>query len=70
MNSLTTTEIVDFLWNNPFIAADSRRRSTSATGLLFLHGGIHLWQDTLTGETGKWINQQQGVSFAMSLGPV
>jgi hypothetical protein len=27
---------------------------------LFLHGGIHLWQGSTTGETGKWTNQQQG----------
>lgn len=55
-----TTEIVDFFWNNPFDPADAEIRSSRATGLLFLHGGIHLWQDSVTGETGKWTNQQQG----------
>jgi hypothetical protein len=60
MNNLSTTEIVDFLWNNPFKPADTDLRSSSTTGLLFVHGGIHLWHDSLTGETGKWTNQQQG----------
>jgi hypothetical protein len=60
MNNLSATEIVDFLWNNPFNSTDIELRSASATGIVFLHGGIHLWQDTLTGETGKWTNQRQG----------
>lgn len=60
MSSLIATDIADFLWNNPFNPADTQLRSNSTTGLLFLHGGIHLWQDTLTGETGKWTNQQHG----------
>ncbi len=60
MNSLGTTEIVDFFWNNPFSPSDTRTASASATRLLFLHGGIHLWQDTVTGATGKWKNQQPG----------
>lgn len=60
MNDLSAAEIVDFFWNNPFNPADTELRSTSATGLVFLHGGIHLWQDTRTGETGKWTNQRQG----------
>lgn len=55
-----TTEILDFFWNNPFEPSDTEIRSTTATGLLFLHGGIHLWHDAVTGETGKWTNQQQG----------
>jgi hypothetical protein len=60
MNTLSTTDIVDFLWNNPFNAADADLRPNSTTGLLFVHGGIHLWHDSRTGESGKWTNQQQG----------
>jgi Domain of unknown function (DUF4917) len=60
MNNRAAAEIVDFFWNNPFDPVDTELRSTSASGLVFLHGGIHLWQDTLTGETGKWTNQRQG----------
>ncbi|CPS07006.1 DUF4917 family protein [Mycobacteroides abscessus] len=60
MNNLSSTEIVDFLWNNPFNPADANLRSGGATGLLFLHGGIHLWHDSLSGESGKWTYQQQG----------
>ncbi|MBU9762246.1 DUF4917 family protein [Mycobacterium sp. TNTM28] len=55
-----STEIVDFFWNNPFDPLDTEIHSATATGLLFLHGGIHLWHDSVTGETGKWTNQQQG----------
>ncbi|BBZ50282.1 DUF4917 family protein [Mycobacterium heidelbergense] len=60
MDNQTTTEIVDFLWNNPFDPLDSEIWSASATGLVFLHGGIHLWQNSATGESGKWTNQQPG----------
>lgn len=31
------------------------------TGLYYLHGGVHLWQDDLTGRTGKWVNNGQGL---------
>ena len=30
------------------------------TGLLYLHGGVHLWQDSATGTTGKWTGRDQG----------
>jgi Domain of unknown function (DUF4917) len=60
MGNLDTTGIVDFFWNNPFDPSNTGLKSARLTGLLFLHGGIHLWLDSVTGETGKWTNQEQG----------
>jgi hypothetical protein len=48
----------DFFWShhNTFSLADSDL-SAGRTGLLYLHGGVHLWQDSVTGYTGKWTRQ-------------
>ncbi len=48
----------DFFWShhNTFSLADSDL-SPGRTGLLYLHGGVHLWQDSVTGYTGKWTRQ-------------
>jgi hypothetical protein len=51
----------DFFWSpqNTFNPADCEL-SPSRTGLLYLHGGVHLWQDSATGYTGKWRRQSGG----------
>jgi len=55
MDNRTTTNIGDFFWNHAhtFDTTDTERTS-GRTGLLYLHGGVHLWQDVATGEAGKW----------------
>jgi Domain of unknown function (DUF4917) len=53
--------IKDFFWsyqntfdvNNPIV-------EEGKTGLLYLHGGLHLWQDSYNGQTGKWTNRSGG----------
>lgn len=50
-----TTNIVDLFWaGGRFDPADCDVRSSEATRVLYLHGGLHLWQDDETGENGKW----------------
>lgn len=51
----------DFFWSqsNTFNAADCEL-SLARTGLLYLHGGVHLWQDSATGYTGKWTRRSVG----------
>jgi hypothetical protein len=58
----------DFFWShhNTFALADSDL-SPGRTGLLYLHGGVHLWQDSLTGYTGKWTRQSTGRNLLSSL---
>lgn len=51
----------DFFWSNHnmFSLADCDL-SAARTGLLYLHGGLHLWQDSITGYTGKWTRRSGG----------
>lgn len=51
----------DFFWShhNTFSLADCGL-SPARTGLLYLHGGVHLWQDSATGYTGKWTRHSGG----------
>jgi hypothetical protein len=51
----------DFFWSgqNTFNPADCEL-SPTRTGLLYLHGGVHLWRDSRTGYTGKWTRQSGG----------
>lgn len=51
-----TTNIVDLFWatGSRFDPTDTAVRSSRATRMLYLHGGLHLWQDDQTGENGKW----------------
>lgn len=53
-------DIVDLFWapGNTFDPSDTVVRSGTATRVLYLHGGIHLWQDDQTGENGKWTHGQ------------
>lgn len=52
------TNIVDYFWatGSRFDPTDTAVRSSRATCVHYLHGGIHLWQDDQTGENGKWTN--------------
>ena len=47
--------IRDFFWSddNTFDISDAGL-GDDLTGLLYLHGGLHLWQDSESGQTGKW----------------
>ncbi len=50
-----TTNIVDLFWaGDRFDPANCDVWSSQATRVLYLHGGLHLWQDDQTGENGKW----------------
>lgn len=51
-----STNIVDLFWatGTRFDPTDTVVRSSRATRVLYLHGGLHLWQDDRTGENGKW----------------
>jgi hypothetical protein len=53
--------IGDFFWtsNGTFDATDADLM-TGRTGLLYLHGGVHLWQDSRAGQVGKWTSQTSG----------
>jgi hypothetical protein len=51
----------DFFWShqNTFSPADCAL-SPTRTGLVYSHGGVHLWQDSVSGYTGKWTRQSGG----------
>ncbi len=51
----------DYFWSsqNTFNIADCELAS-ARTGLVYLHGGVHLWQDSVTGSTGKWTRRSGG----------
>jgi hypothetical protein len=47
--------IRDFFWSDDHtFDSDNADLAEGTTGLLYLHGGLHLWQDSKTGRTGKW----------------
>jgi Domain of unknown function (DUF4917) len=47
--------IRDLFWSDDHtFDADNAELSEGSTGLLYLHGGLHLWQDSISGRTGKW----------------
>jgi len=49
------TNIVDLFWaGDRFDPDNTKVWSSRATRVLYLHGGLHLWQDDQTGENGKW----------------
>jgi hypothetical protein len=61
--------IRDFFWSddNTFDISDATL-AEDTTGLLYLHGGIHLWQDSKSGRTGKWTTKRgSGVTLLTSL---
>jgi hypothetical protein len=61
--------IRDFFWSddNTFDIDDAILEEDS-TGLLYLHGGLHLWQDSKSGRTGKWTTTKgSGVTLLRSL---
>lgn len=53
--------IKDFFWSyqNSFDIKNAIVEE-GTTGLLYLHGGLHLWQDSYNGRTGKWTNRSGG----------
>jgi Domain of unknown function (DUF4917) len=58
MENTETTLIGDYFWghHNTFDPTNAELTS-ERTGLLFLHGEVHLWQDSDTGQSGKWTVQ-------------
>jgi hypothetical protein len=52
--------IKDFFWaeENTFDINDATFEE-GKTGLFYLHGGLHLWQDSQSGRTGKWIKNSK-----------
>jgi hypothetical protein len=55
MYCVDKVDIKDFFWNQlVFDPTDTNVHSHSTARVHYLHGGIHLWQDDRTGESGKW----------------
>lgn len=56
-------QIADFFWSNGNHSFDPSRSDLFGgwTGIYFLHGGVHLWQDDTTGLTGKWTSSGGGL---------
>lgn len=50
--------IADFFWGaGHSFDPDMTDVHAGFTALYFLHGGVHLWQNMITGVVGKWTNQ-------------
>ena len=61
--------IRDFFWSyeNTFDVNDTAL-GNDTSALLYLHGGLHLWQDSISGRTGKWTTKRgSGVTLLTSL---
>ena len=61
MDTTSPTYIGDYFWSpgwrfDPYDCGLAPGR----TGVLYLHGGVHLWQETATGVTGKWTQGNEG----------
>jgi hypothetical protein len=54
--------IRDLFWShhNTFDINNATLDEHGGTGLLYLHGGLHLWQDSQSGLTGKWTSRAGG----------
>ncbi|WP_205474451.1 DUF4917 family protein [Nocardioides sp. SYSU D00038] len=50
--------MIDFFWaaGRQFDPDNVGVRSANATRVFYLHGGLHLWQDDMTDDNGKWTN--------------
>ena len=51
-----SANVVDFFWNRGgiFRITNVAIYDEDSTAIYYLHGGLHLWQDDSTGESGKW----------------
>jgi hypothetical protein len=55
MQSHPRAPVGDFFWNAATIFDPTDvGLATGRTGILYLHGGLHLWVNDLTGQSGKW----------------
>jgi Domain of unknown function (DUF4917) len=61
--------IRDFFWSDHHtFDSDDADLEEGSTGLLYLHGGLHLWQDSESDQTGKWTTTKgSGVTLLKSL---
>ncbi|MEC4841098.1 DUF4917 family protein [Mycobacteroides chelonae] len=61
MDNTSPTYIGDYFWapDSAFDSSDCGL-AQGRTGVLYLHGGVHLWQESTTGLTGKWTQGRQG----------
>jgi len=59
----------DLFWGtgNTFDMTNTALRGT-ATVILYLHGGLHLYQDSVTGATGKWSGTDSLLNLSSRLG--
>lgn len=50
---------VDFFWtgDGTFDVTNVEVWDSAATACYHLHGGLHLWQDNITGDNGKWLSE-------------
>lgn len=54
--------IADFFWSHGgTFDPDNVDLHAGWTGLYFLHGAVHLWQDVTTGTNGKWRSSGRGL---------
>jgi hypothetical protein len=69
MQGGSNSAIRDFFWSDDhtFDINDATLQEDT-TGLFYLHGGLHLWQDSKSGRTGKWTTTKgSGVTLLKSL---
>lgn len=53
--SAGSQQLVDFFWcPGSTFDSDDTELFSGRTGVYYLHGGLHLWRDTVTDQTGKW----------------
>ncbi len=54
LSSGENVNVGDFMWASDMFDPDDTDLFSGRTGIYYLHGGLHLWQDRTTGEVGKW----------------
>lgn len=59
LETTAPVKFVDFLWtaDGVFDVTNVEVWDSAATAMYHLHGGLHLWQDNMTGDSGKWLSE-------------
>lgn len=62
VENIERVQMVDFFWGpgTTFDPLDTRLRGNN-TAVYYLHGGLHLWKDVWTGQTGKWTHDGEPI---------